>query len=142
MPIERGALPYAPQPITGTLVKDSYILHVRKVGCNHCGTFTHTQELFEVWICHARTDARVLRPYTQPLDKSLPVGVSNLQSRALPLCKNCAHSFDAERFDSEKAWRETLARKALEDSSRQATLVAARTKPSVHPLITNDLDTL
>lgn len=133
---------YAPVPITGTLVRDSYILHVRKVGCNHCGTFTHTQELFEVWICHARSDQRVLRPYTLPLDKSLPVGVSNLQSRALPLCKNCAHSFDAKKYDTEKAWRETLARKALEESQRAAAVHVAKKTPSLHPIITNDLDTL
>lgn len=141
--------PYTPAPThERNLIRDSYILHVRKIGCNNCGATTVAQDLFEVWICRGRKDTRTLRPYAQPLDKSLPVGVSTLPSRGLPLCSNCAHSFDAQRFDSEKSWRETLIRKSAAEAASaaaKATLVAARgtqERPQERSKPSNDLDAL
>lgn len=97
---------------------DSYIVHIHQQACTNCECGERFSHLFEVWthpIKTRTTGFRDLRPAATPL-KELPIAIMELPERQIPICSDCAETYDRPGLPpiqpvDRAEWEATLKRK-------------------------------
>jgi hypothetical protein len=108
------------------LLLDSYVMYIHTHTCTNCECGERFSELFEVWAhpTKTRTTAlNVLRPATR-LDHSLQLAYIELPERPIPVCSDCAPTYDIGASPpipalSREEWAATLKRKYAPPAASQ-----------------------
>jgi hypothetical protein len=97
---------------------DSYVVHIHQQACLNCDCRERFSHLFEVWTHPTKTRTTGFRDLrlTSDQPRDLPIAVVELPERSIPLCSDCAETYDRPGLPaiqpiSRSDWEATLKRK-------------------------------